>query len=165
MNRLLIALTITIILNLTSCSFNQNLHEAQTYLDEQTLLITGIKLNQENKDIYLIKDFNKEMVRGSINTKYSCTLLKGDYESIWESDKGLYFLSKQEFLCEDYDVGGIFYNKENNKYYTWIYQGVFKENVLAKIKTEKFVENFKKRSSIKPLINLDYIINPSLIEK
>jgi len=131
-------------------------------MEEQNSFLNGLKISKQLKEIELLENINIKQTRGQIKTDYFCSVGKGKFKLLWESNKGEFYLSENKsFLCEGMDVGGVFYFKEKNEYFIWGYPNGFKskKKTLLKLKDPKFVKSLKRLSSVKPFVFSNYRIS------
>lgn len=146
-----------LILFLYSCGINKVIQEQKEY-------VTGIKLYEGKKSLIVTHDRGGIEKRGLTNEKYPCYITKGEYKLIWTTNLGDFYLSNNEnFICETSEIGGLFYKKENAKYYVWTYPKVFlkdskRQNFREQLQTQKKIDSFNKQSGVRPFVYLKYQI-------
>lgn len=130
-------------------------------LKKQNNYLSGIRIPETYKTIELLENVEFKQVRGAIKTEYYAFAGKGIYSHILETDSGSYFHADfPEFICEDYDLGGVFLTKEETPRLLIWTSIADEKKFLLKITNPKYVKRLEKQTnSRRPFVHSYYEIS------
>ena len=143
-----------------------SVHAQTGVLKKQKELLKGISLVNNPDTIVLKHGDTFIQKRGVLNDTYACNVPGGQYELLWQSDSGQFYLClNDQFLCEQAKIGGVFISSNGSKNYVWVYPGAYfksESSTVEWLKSPKAVAGFKKIGAVKPFIYTYYLISLSV---